>query len=464
MNGPDTQAPITMLTCDGSACASRRPTPARSTVSFKATDPGRHRRRGDVLHDRRVDADDRRARGPRQPFTISGPTRRSSSSRSTTAGNVRAGPDADGAGAPNARSGHRHCGRHRLRPDGTRVQLRAGHRYRLPCRAHRAAAEGVDAVLPLGDNQYDCGGTAAFAQSLRPDLGRHEVDHATRSPATRTTPTSGGTDCPAVAGAGYYQYFGAGRGRPDQGLLQLRPRPMARRRAEHRAVHGSDPRSVPPARAQEQWLKQDLAANTRPARSPTTRTRGGSTASGSGGNDHLPADLAGPLRRRRRRRAQRRLALVRALRAVERSGSADAATGVREFIVGTGGAGLDTPGDPAADQPETQRDDARGLQHDAARRLLRLGFVPDEGTFTDSGTANCHGKPTFRTAPTTASPATARHAPGSTTAGAQVTLAGDGQHRRLRRRKHLLHDRRQPADHREHPVTPGRSPWRARRR
>ena len=41
------------------------------------------------------------------------------------------------------------------------------------CRAAHTAPllEGVDAVLPLGDVQYDCGGTAAFAQSYDPTWG-----------------------------------------------------------------------------------------------------------------------------------------------------------------------------------------------------------------------------------------------------------------------------------------------------
>ena len=31
---------------------------------------------------------------------------------------------------------------------------------------------GADAVLPLGDDQYNCGGTSAFAQSYDPTWGR----------------------------------------------------------------------------------------------------------------------------------------------------------------------------------------------------------------------------------------------------------------------------------------------------
>jgi PKD repeat protein len=66
---------------------------------------------------------------------------------------------------------------------------------------------------------------------------------------------------------------------------------------------------------------------------------------------------------------------------------------VREFIVGTGGAGLSNPG---AQQPTSEALNAQ--THGVIRIPLRNGsydwsFVPDEGTFTDSGTGGCHAAP-----------------------------------------------------------------------
>ena len=46
---------------------------------------------------------------------------------------------------------------------GTDTDRRAAHTVGL--------LNGVDAVLPLGDNQYECGGTAAYAQSDHPTWG-----------------------------------------------------------------------------------------------------------------------------------------------------------------------------------------------------------------------------------------------------------------------------------------------------
>jgi hypothetical protein len=68
----------------------------------------------------------------------------------------------------------------------------------------------IAAVLALGDNQYECGGLAAYQQSfgptwgrflsiIRPVVGNHEYL------------TSGGTDCKNGA-AGYFAYFGAAAG------------------------------------------------------------------------------------------------------------------------------------------------------------------------------------------------------------------------------------------------------------
>jgi hypothetical protein len=72
----------------------------------------------------------------------------------------------------------------------------------------------------------------------------------------------------------------------------------------------------------------------------------------------------------------------------------DNAFGVREFIVGTGGAGLETPG---ATRPNSQMLNA--TTHGVIKMTLHNGsygwqFVNDgESAFADSGSANCHAKP-----------------------------------------------------------------------
>ena len=74
------------------------------------------------------------------------------------------------------------------------------------------------AVLNLGDNQYYCGGLAAYQQSYDPSWGRlKSITHP--SVGNHEFLTSGGTGCDASnAGAtGYYSYFGSAAGSKGQG-------------------------------------------------------------------------------------------------------------------------------------------------------------------------------------------------------------------------------------------------------
>lgn len=84
------------------------------------------------------------------------------------------------------------------------------------------ASLGVAAVLPLGDNQYYCGGYNAFLQSYDPSWGRlKSITHP--SVGNHEYLTSGGTDCnTANAGAdGYFKYFGAAAGIKGQGYYSF---------------------------------------------------------------------------------------------------------------------------------------------------------------------------------------------------------------------------------------------------
>jgi hypothetical protein len=81
------------------------------------------------------------------------------------------------------------------------------------CKAAATASllTGVDAVLPIGDDQYDCGGVSAFQQSYGPTWGvKKSITYPV--PGDEDYNTTGGTDCPATAGAGYQQYYGSSGG------------------------------------------------------------------------------------------------------------------------------------------------------------------------------------------------------------------------------------------------------------
>jgi hypothetical protein len=81
---------------------------------------------------------------------------------------------------------------------------------------------GLAGVLDLGDNQYYCGGYQAYLQSY--DLSWGQLKSITHpSVGNHEYLTSGGTDCTtANAGAaGYFQYFGSAAGRSGQGYYSF---------------------------------------------------------------------------------------------------------------------------------------------------------------------------------------------------------------------------------------------------
>jgi acid phosphatase type 7 len=119
----------------------------------------------------------------------------------------------------------------------------------------------LDAVLPLGDNQYECGGLTAFQQSYDPSWGR--VNGITRpvpgdNDYDNRTTQPGGTGCSANHdAAGYYSYFGAAAGNPARGYYSYNLGSW------HLVALNSNCGFVPCAAgsAQERFLRNDLAAS-----------------------------------------------------------------------------------------------------------------------------------------------------------------------------------------------------------
>ncbi|HXJ63296.1 MAG TPA: chitobiase/beta-hexosaminidase C-terminal domain-containing protein, partial [Actinomycetota bacterium] len=286
--------------------------------------------------------------------------------------------------------------------DPTAPAFNGGNGTATDCRAMGTSnlLVGADNVLALGDEQYDCGGYQAFQQSYGPTWGRfNSITHPV--PGDKEYGTTG-TDCPSTPGAGYFQYFGATAGDPSKGYysydlgtwhviaLNTGPCPTS----SSFCAAGS---------AEEQWLKSDLAASSSACtlayfQNPrfASTSSGGSTryaplwndlyAGGAdvvmNGDDHWYERFA----------------------PMDATGAADPTFGIREFIVGTGGAGLDTP---ATQLPTSQA--INNNTHGIVRLVLRAGgydwtFVHDtDGTFSDSGTGSCHGAPP---PPDTIAPAT----------------------------------------------------------
>ena len=256
---------------------------------------------------------------------------------------------------------------------------------------------GLAAVLPLGDVQYYCGGYQAFLQSY--DLSWGRVKDITRPVVgNHEYLTSGGTDCnPANQGAaGYFNYFGAAAGNPGQGYYSY---DIGDWHLIALNSNCTDAGGCSPVSPQGKWLTADLAANSKwctlaywhiPLFSSGGRAEQNSRALWQmlydkdvdvvlNGHDHIYERFAPQTP----------------------DGIADPLRGIRQFTVGTGG-GNHTSLVTIAANSEVRNTDTFGV----LKLTLRLTgydweFVPEAGgTFTDSGSQECHGSGSPPVSPT----------------------------------------------------------------
>ena len=244
-----------------------------------------------------------------------------------------------------------------------------------------ATAKLLDAipgtVFTLGDNVYENGTAYEYTTCYSPSWGRH---------LTRTRPTAGNHEYNTTNATGYYGYFQAAAGDPAKGYYSYDLG------AWHVIVLNNYV-DMTAGSAQEQWLRADLAASAKQCtvamwHEPlfSDGPHGGSLKSlpvwqalyGAGaeiilsGHDHN----------------YERFAPQRA------DGTADAAFGIREFVVGTGGASHDGFG-TLVPNSEAQIQGVYGV----LKLTLQPGgytwqFVPEAGkTATDQGSGSCHGGP-----------------------------------------------------------------------
>jgi fibronectin type 3 domain-containing protein len=268
---------------------------------------------------------------------------------------------------------------------------------------------GADAVLVLGDNQYYCGGYSAFLGSYDLSWGRlKSITHP--AVGNHEYLTSGGTDCNAAnaGAAGYFKYFGAAAGDPTQGYYSYDVG------AWHLIALNSNCSSAGGCSAsspQGKWLKADLAAH------PTACTlaywhiplfsSGGRASSNSKSFwDQLYAAGADVILAAHDHTYERFARQTPA-------GTRDDTQGIREFIVGTGGANHTSFVSTAANSEVRNADTFGVLQLTLHPTSYDWRFVPEPGkTFTDSGSEPCRGPGTVQdtTPPTAPSGLTARAA------------------------------------------------------
>ena len=233
------------------------------------------------------------------------------------------------------------------------------------------------AVLALGDLQYEEGSEAAFSASYGPSWGR--VQSITR-------PVPGNHEYRTEGAAGYFAYFGAAAGDPETGYYSydLGGWHLVALNSNCSEVGGCSAGSP-----QEQWLRADLAAS--PAACTLAYWHHPRFSSGEHGSDPTYEALWQALYD-----ANADLVVVGHDHDYERfapqtaSGALDGARGIREFVVGTGGASLRTF--PAV-RPHTEarnRTSLGILDLTLGRGAYAWRFRAAVGSFTDRGSAACH--------------------------------------------------------------------------
>jgi hypothetical protein len=230
-------------------------------------------------------------------------------------------------------------------------------------------------IFTAGDNAYPHGQAKDFTDCYQPTWGRH---------LDRTRPAPGNHEYEFDNARAYYNFFGSNAGPAFQGYYAFS---MGSWRVI--SLNSESPTGIGSNSPQAQWLRQELAANPRTCTAaiwhrplftsgPNPDTQDifdlfkilydANVEFVINGHDHMYERFAPQ----------------------DPNGKADPVRGVREFVVGTGGAGLYSP---VSVKPNSER-------IESAWGLLKLSldsdsyswvFLPVLGTGTfDSGTTACH--------------------------------------------------------------------------
>jgi hypothetical protein len=236
-------------------------------------------------------------------------------------------------------------------------------------------------VFTLGDNVYGDGTLAEFTDCYRPTWGRHK---------DRTRPSPGNHDYHVPGAAGYYTYFGKAASPLDNNCTSHCKGYYSYDLGEWHIIVLNSEIDMSANSPQVQWLRSDLAAN--PKVCTLAYWHNPRFSSGRHGNSTKSASLWDALYA-----AGADVILNGHDHTYERfapqnpNGQADA-KGIREFVVGTGGAGLYPFGSPLPNS-EVRNNQMYGvLKLTLHPTSYDWQFVPVAGqTFTDAGSANCVG-------------------------------------------------------------------------
>ncbi len=243
------------------------------------------------------------------------------------------------------------------------------------------------AVLPLGDNQYYCGGYAAFQQSYDQSWGRvFGITHP--AVGNHEYLTSGGTGCDSTntGAAGYFKYFGAAAGSPSQGYYSFDIGAWHLIALNSSCSSAGGCGSTSP---QGQWLAADLAAHPNKCTLAYWHipvwSSGGRASSNMKTLTQILYDNNADVVLTAHDHDYERFAPQ------NPQGQLDTARGIRAFVVGTGGANH-TSFTTVFPNSQVRNDTTFGvLKLTLHASSYDWQFVPESGaTFTDSGTTACH--------------------------------------------------------------------------
>jgi len=229
-------------------------------------------------------------------------------------------------------------------------------------------------VFTAGDNAYENGSVSDYATCYGETWGRHK---------SRTRPALGNHEYNTAGAAGYFGYFGAAAGDPATGYYSYELG------AWHIVVLNSNI-LMNVGSAQENWLRTDLAAHQ--AKCTLAIWHHPRFSSGQHGSSTASQPLWQALYE-----AGADVVVVGHDHTYERfapqtpDGQVDATRGIREFVVGTGGASLYQFDHPAANSQ---------MQNNTTHGVLKLTlygdrydwrFIPVAGSsFVDAGAGTCH--------------------------------------------------------------------------
>ena len=285
--------------------------------------------------------------------------------------------------------------------DPTNTNFQGGNGSTNSCRQKYTSdllvGAGLSAVLDLGDNQYYCGGYQAFIQSYDLSWGRvKDITHP--SVGNHEFLTSGGTDCNAAnaGAAGYFKYFGPAAGQPGQGYYSF---DIGTWHIIALNSNCGDAGGCSTSSPQGKWLANDLKTHSNFCTLAYWHiplfSSGGRANNNSKTFWQLLYDNNADLILSAHDHLYERFAPQ------TPTGTLDSTRGIREFLVGTGGANHTGIVQVAANSEVRNVDTFGVMKLTLHPTSYDWQFVPEAGkSFTDSGSTACHGATSDSTPPT----------------------------------------------------------------